>query len=102
MDCRVSLAPELRVNAFAFITAWNQTPACRVAAEARLAAMGEGAGVIFDPSRLRGNTAVLNRLPDELDAAALRGLLERALRRPIHVREEPQADGLRLLAVFPA
>lgn len=102
MECRVSLAPELGINAFAFITAWNQTPACRAAAEARLAAMGGGAGVIFDPSRLRGNTAVLNRLADNLDTAALQGLLERALRRPIQVREEAQADGSRLLAISPA
>lgn len=102
MECRVSLAPELGVNAFEFITAWNQTPACRAAAEARLAGMGGGAGVVFDPSRLRGNTAVLNRLADDVDAAALRALLERALRRPIQVREEPQPDGTRLLAVSPA
>jgi hypothetical protein len=102
MECRISLAPELGVNAFVFITAWNQMPACRAAAEARLAGMGGGAGVVFDPSRLRGHTAVLNRLASNVDAAALHALLERALRHPIQVREEQQADGARLLTVSPA
>lgn len=101
MECRVTLAPELGVNAFAFITAWNQTPACRAAAEARLASMGGGAGVVFDPSRLRGSTAVLNRLADDVDAAALHALLERALARPINVREE-QTGGVRVLTVSAA
>lgn len=102
MECRVSLAPELGVNAFEFITAWNQTPACRAAAEARLAGMGGGVGVIFDPSRLRGATAVLNRLADNVDGAALHALLERALRRRVQVREGPQAEVVRLLMVSPA
>lgn len=102
MECRVALAPELGVNAFEFITAWNQTPACRAAAEARLAGMGGGAGVIFDPARLRGNSAVLNRLAGDVDVSALHVLLERALRRPIQVCEEPQEGGMRLLVISPA
>lgn len=102
MECQVSIASELGVNAFAFIAAWNQRPACRAAAEARLASMGSGAGVVFDPSRLRGHTAVLSRLADEADLAVLHGLLERALGRALQVSEKREEDGTRRLTVSPA
>src|SRR5579863_10329956 len=104
MECQVALAPELGINAFQFITAWNQTPPCRAAAQARLSSMAGASGVVFDPSRLLGNTAVLSRLADNIDGALLHDLLRRALTTggvslPILVDEERLADGCRLLKV---
>ena len=104
MDCQVALSPDLGINAFQFITAWNQTPACRAACEARLSRLHAGAGVVFDPSRLRGNTAVLDRLPDNIEPAALHALLRQALAaagvgRPIQIQDEAGPDGVRGVAV---
>ncbi len=105
MECQVALAPELGINAFQFITAWNQTPVCRAAAQARLSSLAGASGVVFDPSRLVGNTAILSRLAGDIDAALLHDLLARALvsggvHQPIRVAEERLADGSRLVAVF--
>lgn len=78
----LTLAPELELNAFQFITAWNQTPDCRATAEARLP------GRIFDPARLTANTAVLTRLAEGIEPAALPDLLTKALNRPIQLVED--------------
>ncbi len=78
----LTLAPELELNAFQFITAWNQTPHCRAAAEARLP------GLIFDPARLTANTTVLTRLAEGIEPAVLPALLMKALDRPVQLVEE--------------
>jgi hypothetical protein len=78
----LTLAPELELNAFQFITAWNQTPDCRAAAEARLP------GRIFDPARLTANTAVLTRIAAGIEPAVLPALLTKALDRPVQLVEE--------------
>ena len=107
MECQVALAPELGINAFQFITAWNQTALCRAAAQARLSSLAGASGVVFDPSRLVGNTAVLSRLAVDIDAALLYDLLVRALvsggvHNPIRLDEHRLADGTRLVTVFAA
>jgi hypothetical protein len=58
----IVLAPEVGRNAFQFVTAWNATPDCRAAAEARLPGLAGASGLVFDPSRLTGDMAVLSRL----------------------------------------
>ena len=78
----LTLAPELELNAFQFITAWNQTPGCRAAAAARLP------GLIFDPARLTANAAVLTRLAEGIEPTVLPALLTKALDRPVQLVEE--------------
>ncbi len=78
----LTLAAELELNAFQFITAWNQTPDSRAAAEARLP------GLIFDPARLTANTVVLTRMADGIEPAVLPTLLTLALDRPVQLVEE--------------
>lgn len=87
----VTLAPKLGINAFQFITGWNNSPECRAAAEASLLNFGGASGIVFDPGRLLGRTAVLGRLADGIDSAALQELVLRAL----HSEERPQALAIR-------
>ena len=101
---QVALAPELGINAFQFITAWNNAPECRAAAEASLLHFGGASGVVFDPGRLLGRTAVLGRLTNGVDSKALQELIRRALHseeRPqtLEIREERSSDGSPVLSV---
>lgn len=101
---QVVLAPALGMNAFQFITAWNNSPECRAAAEASLLNFGGASGVVFDPGRLLGRTAVLSRLADGIDSATLRDLVRRALdseERPqeLEIREERNSEGSTVLTL---
>ena len=101
---QVVLAPELGINAFQFITAWNNAPECRAAAEASLLNFGGASGVVFDPGRLLGRTAVLSRLAEGIDPASLQELVRRALHsedRPqtLEIRQERSSDGSPVLMV---
>jgi hypothetical protein len=98
---QVRLAAELAVNAFEFITRWNQTPECRAVAEAGLADFGDAAGVIFDPGRLTGKSVVLNRLAEDVDAARLGLLAQTALERQclVRIHEDIAPDGTIVLRV---
>lgn len=101
---QVALAPALGMNAFQFITAWNNSPECRAAAEASLLNIGGSSGVVFDPGRLLGRTAVLSRLADGADSATLQELVRSALHseeRPqaLEIREERNSDGSTVLTV---
>jgi hypothetical protein len=101
---QVALAPALGINAFEFITAWNNSPECRAAAEASLLNFGGASGVVFDPGRLLGRTAVLSRLAGGADSSTLQELVRRALHseeRPqaLEIREERNSDGSTVLAV---
>ena len=98
----VVLAPEVGRNAFQFVTAWNGTADCRAAAEARLPGLAGVSGLVFDPSRLTGDVAVLSRLAAfeaPLDDLVRKALASSEVERTVTVIEEPEESGIRRLAV---
>lgn len=97
----VTLSPELGINAFEFVTAWNQTPECRAAAEAGLSNISGAEGVVFDPSRLLGSTAVLGRLAQDLDDSQIENLIRQALdsHGPLAIHREQLGDGPRRFTI---
>jgi hypothetical protein len=100
----VALPAEIAVNAFQFITAWNQTPECRAHAEARLPGLAGVSGVIFDPSRLTGHLVILSRVADDLQSPLLDELIRSALAfqgvdRPVTMVEGMRDNGVRRVMV---
>jgi hypothetical protein len=101
---RVQLSPDLGINAFAFITAWNQTQECRAAAEAGLSNLAGNEGIVFDPGRLLGSTVVLSRLAEGIDLTILCDVIRSALdahgpHAPLQIHESLDSNGSPLVTV---
>jgi hypothetical protein len=98
----VVLAPEVGRNAFQFVTAWNGTPECRAAAEARLPGLPGVSGLVFDPSRLTGDVAVLSRLAASdlaLEDLVRKALASAGVESAVAVLEQPGDGWMRRLSV---
>jgi hypothetical protein len=101
MDYQIALAPDLGLSARAFSEAWNDTPECRAAAQARLA--GPTAEQ-YNPDLIAGAVAVLGSVAVGLATNALYDLIKAALlKRGVRKRTEmiqlDQPDGTRLIVV---
>lgn len=98
MDYQLALPPNL--NPADFVAAWNDNPACRTAAEARLAVLPPAQ---FDPT-LTGAAAVLSAVALGVASNALYDLIKAVLiqqgvRRQTEIVELQQPDGTRVLVV---
>ena len=101
MDYHIALAPDLDLSARDFCLAWNETPECRVAAQARPA---EPDSAEYSPDLVAGAVAVLGSVVVGLATNALYDLIKAALiQRGVRTRTEmiqlDQPDGTRLIVV---
>lgn len=107
MDYQIALPPDLDISPADFVTAWNETEACRAAAEATLSTQK---GAAFDPT-LDMAIFLLSTVSIGLATNAIYDLLKEALRKAqdrkghknTHKRTQitkfDQPDGTHLLVV---
>ena len=101
MDVHLALAPGLGLSAADFCQAWNDTPPCRAAAEARPA---EPDAVQFNPELVSAAVTLLGTVAVGLATNALYDLIKAALlQRGVHKRTDliqiDPPDGTRLIVI---
>jgi hypothetical protein len=97
---QIALAPELGIRPEDFVAAWNETPACREAAEAQFIPAPQ---TQFDPLLAAGVAALVSigtgLITNVLSELIKQALARRQVNQAIDVIEVQQADGSRLLVV---
>lgn len=97
---QIALAPELGIRPEDFVAAWNDTPACREAAEAQFITPPQ---TQFDPLMAAGVAALVSiatgLLTNVLSALIQQALARRGIRKATEIIEIQQTEGGRLLVV---
>jgi hypothetical protein len=112
MDYQIVISPGLGLPAAEFIALWNDTPACRQTAQARLADAGS-ASYDLDPALIQQGLIFLGGvaggialdLVKDLAKERLKAYLEHKLPQPppeVKVEAVPQPDGSVLLVIHEA
>lgn len=101
MEYQIAVPPDLDVKPAGFVETWNEDPACRAVAEARVA---ESTAEHYDPALVAGGLAVLGSVALGVASNALYDLIKRVLtrqgvRQQIEIMQLDQPDGSRLLVV---
>ncbi len=101
MDYEVALAPDLGISSTDFIAAWNRTPECRAAAEARASTAPPAQ---FDPALAHAAIAALIGVATSVAGNALYDLLLQATanagaRKRTQIRRITKPDGTEVLVI---
>ncbi|HEY6406710.1 MAG TPA: hypothetical protein VIY29_04490 [Ktedonobacteraceae bacterium] len=101
MEYQLALSPDLGLSSADFVTAWNEAPDCRTAAEARLTSSSKGT---YDPLLLAGIITLLSTVASGVLTNVISDLIKQRLEKKgvhkqVQVQQLEQPDGSHLLVV---